>query len=76
MNSGLNPNDPIKILTPGAKGAEAYVFQGKWRIITPILSCCSTLTYTADRNLIDSPMIYYWKNVIRPRFKALGIDNV
>lgn len=38
MNSGLDTNDTLKILTPGAKGADAYTFQGKWRIITPILS--------------------------------------
>lgn len=76
MNSGLDSNDPIKILTPGAKGAEAYVFQGKWRIITPILSLCNTLDYTTDRNCIDAPVIYYWKNVVRPRFEAMGIHNV
>lgn len=76
INSGLNPNDLIKILTPGAKGAEAYVFNGKWRIITPILSYCNTLQYHVDRNMIDSPTIYYWKNVIRPRFNALGINNI
>ena len=26
MNSGLDPNDTLRVLTPGAKGAEAYTF--------------------------------------------------
>jgi hypothetical protein len=63
MNSGLNLNDTLRVLTPGAKGAEAYVFNGKWRIITPILTMCYT-SYTKDRNIPDAPAIYYWKNVI------------
>ena len=48
MNSGLDQNDPVKILTPGSKGAEAFVFQGKWRIITPILTYCDA-TYSTEK---------------------------
>lgn len=75
MNSGLDPNDPVKILTPGSKGAEAYVFQGKWRIITPILTQCN-ISYSTDRNMTDSPVIYYWMNVLRPKYEAMGINNI
>ena len=75
MNSGLDPNDTLRVLTPGAKGAEAYVFQGKWRIITPILTLCYT-SYNKDRNMPDAPAIYYWKNVIYPKYEAMGIHNI
>ena len=76
MNSGLDPNDTLRILTPGSKGAEAYVFQGKWRIITPILTQYSA-DYTLDRNMVDSPMIYYWKNVLVPKFRdEYGIEGI
>lgn len=75
MNSGLDPNDTLRVLTPGAKGAEAYVFQGKWRIITPILTWCGT-QYGKDKNTPDAPAIYYWKNVIQPKYEAMGIHNI
>lgn len=58
-----------KILTPGAKGAEAVAYNGKWRIITPILSNASA-TFNQDTNMQDAPAIYYNKEILEPLYGA------
>lgn len=61
-----------KILTPGAKGAEAVAYNGKWRIITPVLSNASA-TFNQDTNMQDAPAIYYNKKILEPLY---GVGNV
>ena len=58
-----------KILTPGAKGAEAVAYNGKWRIITPVLSNASA-TFNQDTNMQDAPAIYYNKKILEPLYGA------
>lgn len=58
-----------KILTPGAKGAEAVAYNGKWRIITPVLSNASA-TFNQDTNMQDAPAIYYNKEILEPLYGA------
>ena len=58
-----------KILTPGAKGAEAVAYNGKWRIITPVLSNASA-TFNQDTNIQDAPAIYYSKKILEPLYGA------
>lgn len=67
MNRGLNSSDLLKVLTPGAKGAEAYVYEGYWRIVTPILSNCSA-TFSVEKNIPDAPAVYYWNNVLKQKY--------
>lgn len=66
---GNTTETTYKILTPGAKGAEAVAYNGKWRIITPVLSNASA-TFNLDTNLQDAPAIYYNKGILEPLYGA------
>ncbi len=50
--------DAKPVVTDGAKGAEAYAYNGKWMIVTPVLSRCNA-TLTFDYNIPDAPAVSY-----------------
>lgn len=73
LANGVNMNDAgvnsasKPILTLGAKGAEAIAWNGKWWIITPILTSCADST-SLDKNIPDAPAVYYVKKVLQPLY--------
>ena len=58
MNASVENGDSIPVLTEGGKGAEAYAFNGKWMIVTPVLKRASA-SLTMDYNIPDAPAVYY-----------------
>lgn len=71
---GVSPS--AKILTPGAKGAEAYAFNGYWMIATPILSNCSASPTNMEKNIQDAPAIYYIKRVLANQYENVSLSSV
>jgi hypothetical protein len=60
MNAACLDGHSRPVLTDGSKGAEAYAFNGKWMIVTPILTRCNA-TLSMDYNIPDAPAVYYAK---------------
>jgi hypothetical protein len=60
MNAACLDGHSRPVLTDGSKGAEAYAFNGKWMIVTPILTRCNA-TLSLDYNVPDAPAVYYAK---------------
>ncbi len=60
MNAACLDGHAKPVLTEGSKGAEAYAFNGKWMIVTPILTNCNA-TLSMDYNIPDAPAVYYAK---------------
>jgi hypothetical protein len=60
MNATCLDGHAKPVVTDGSKGAEAYAFNGKWMIVTPILTRCNT-NLTMDYNIPDAPAVYYVK---------------
>ena len=60
MNAACLDGHAKPVLTEGCKGAEAYAFNGKWMIVTPILTRCNA-TLSMDYNIPDAPAVYYAK---------------
>jgi hypothetical protein len=60
MNAACLDGHAKPVVTDGSKGAEAYTFNGKWMIVTPILTRCSD-TLNLDYNIPDAPAVYYAK---------------
>ena len=58
MNAACLDGHAKPVVTDGSKGAEAYAFNGKWMIVTPILTRCSD-TLNLDNNIPDAPAVYY-----------------
>lgn len=75
--NGVNMNDTgvnsasRKVLTEGSKGAEAYAFNGKWMIVTPILTRANA-SLTMDYNMPDAPSVMY-SEYLRTYYTAQGI---
>lgn len=70
---GVSPS--AKILTPGAKGAEAYAFNGYWMITTPILSNCSASPTNMEKNIQDAPAVYYIKRVLANQYENVSLPS-
>lgn len=60
MNAACLDGHAKPVVTDGSKGAEAYAFNGKWMIVTPILTRCNA-TLNLDYNIPDAPAVYYAK---------------
>lgn len=60
MNAACLDGHAKPVVTDGSKGAEAYAFNGKWMIVTPILTRCNA-TLSMDYNIPDAPAVYYAK---------------
>lgn len=71
MNASVENGDSKPVLTEGCKGAEAYAYNGKWMIVTPILSRANA-NLTMDYNVPDAPAVYYMKYLR----ELLGIDGI
>lgn len=65
-SSGTNMNSE-KVLTPGAKGAEAIAVDGYWYIITPYLTNgnAATTNRTGTSNEVPDNVIMYWMRYMR-----------
>ena len=60
MNAACLDGHAKPVVTDGSKGAEAYAFNGKWMIVTPILTRCNA-TLSMEYNIPDAPAVYYAK---------------
>lgn len=57
-DTGVN-SDTIPVLAPGSKGAECIAVNGYWYIITPFISNPDANVATANKNMADSPAVYW-----------------
>lgn len=77
---GINMNDSgvnsasKPVLTDGSKGAEAYAYNGKWMIVTPILTRANA-TLSLDYNIPDAPAVYYNEYMRTLWDKAITMPN-
>ena len=65
---GVNMNDTgvnssaKKVLAPGSKGAETIAVDGYWYIVTPYITNSSATTTDGNKNIADSPAVYWAKS--------------
>lgn len=60
-DTGVN-SDTKPVLAPGSKGAECIAVNGYWYIITPFISNPDANVNTANKNMADSPAVYWAKD--------------